>query len=417
MAAKETHQIIARNLVLYSAPTRQKLIEQVVKDRDHWTRTLSTELSDDRGRVVLRTNYPALMNRISNAPEGETTFDVGNDPNFPIFPPRLHPEASLIDYLIGTGSTAHVSAVVLFWFVARGWKPSQVTVVGSTSGTSELLGSALVASWRAAEEAVSSVPHVRRLEADVEALSSRIAEQDRTAAAYEVARDGHLDRFGDAALRAQRRFQAFRRLTRKSVQTEEKRRLEQAKEWENDFQQLRASFVQELRYKAPVELWSTKAGQHRKSSYWALGLALGIAALTILAAGILVVCFGEAFEASFTKITCLPEGECSSAFSARGPLTLGAILLVASIAIWAMRFFARIYLSERHLALGAEERKAFTETYLALVTDKTVTGEQEAIVLAALFRPTQDGVVKDDDATMDISAAAIIAKAMSSPRA
>lgn len=39
--------------------------------------------------------------------------------------------------------------------------------------------------------------------------------------------------------------------------------------------------------------------------------------------------------------------------------------------------------------------------------------DNEAIVLAALFRPTQDGIIKDDEGTLDLSAAALLAKQLS----
>ena len=39
-----------------------------------------------------------------------------------------------------------------------------------------------------------------------------------------------------------------------------------------------------------------------------------------------------------------------------------------------------------------------------------VGADNEAIVLAALFRPTQDGIIKDDESGVDLSAAAILAK-------
>ena len=41
-----------------------------------------------------------------------------------------------------------------------------------------------------------------------------------------------------------------------------------------------------------------------------------------------------------------------------------------------------------------------------------VSEENEALVLAALFRPTNDGIVTDDDTSFDISAAAVLAKQM-----
>jgi len=85
--------------------------------------------------------------------------------------------------------------------------------------------------------------------------------------------------------------------------------------------------------------------------------------------------------------------------------------------MWAVRLQYRIYLSERHLALDANEKKAFAETYLAIKEGGDVDPGSEAIVLASLFRPTQDGIIKDDDGGMDLSAAAILARQLSKPGA
>ncbi len=84
-----------------------------------------------------------------------------------------------------------------------------------------------------------------------------------------------------------------------------------------------------------------------------------------------------------------------------------------SLVLWVIRLQYRIYLSERHLSLDAEEKRAFSEAYLAMTEGKTAGADNEAIVFAALFRPTQDGIIKDDDSSVDLSAAALLAKQLS----
>ena len=84
--------------------------------------------------------------------------------------------------------------------------------------------------------------------------------------------------------------------------------------------------------------------------------------------------------------------------------------MVLSLTLWATRLQYRVFLSERHLALDASEKKAFAETFLAMKEGEDVGTDNEAIVFAALFRPTQDGIIKDDESGVDISAAAMLAK-------
>jgi hypothetical protein len=88
-------------------------------------------------------------------------------------------------------------------------------------------------------------------------------------------------------------------------------------------------------------------------------------------------------------------------------------LAATTLVFWLIRLQFKVFLSERHLSLDAAEKKAFAQTYLAMKEGKDISKESEAIVLAALFRPTQDGIIKDDEASLDISAAAILAKQLS----
>ena len=74
-------------------------------------------------------------------------------------------------------------------------------------------------------------------------------------------------------------------------------------------------------------------------------------------------------------------------------LLSGAIL---GTAFWVMRLYSRLYLSREHLARDAEERVTMIETYLALVQHGRVKEDDLKFVLASIFRPTEDGLVRDD---------------------
>jgi hypothetical protein len=72
------------------------------------------------------------------------------------------------------------------------------------------------------------------------------------------------------------------------------------------------------------------------------------------------------------------------------------------------------FLSERHLALDAQERHAFIRAYIALLEAGHITGQnrdEAQIVFQALFRPTQDGIVKDDG-VIDPSVSAMLGHGM-----
>jgi hypothetical protein len=62
-----------------------------------------------------------------------------------------------------------------------------------------------------------------------------------------------------------------------------------------------------------------------------------------------------------------------------------------------MRAFVRIFISNLHLENDAAERVTMAKTYLALLRDGSLPKDDSiGTILAALFRPTGDGIVKDE---------------------
>jgi hypothetical protein len=187
-----------------------------------------------------------------------------------------------------------------------------------------------------------------------------------------------------------------------------------------EFERLQALFQTQLRLRAPVKLWETREVKHSRDSKAAMRSFI-IAGLIAIAFGLGVPFLaGDYIAGSFYQQLCTiaatatAEAQgCERVFSAKGPVTITGLLLVMSLLMWMARLQYRVHLSERHLALDASEKKAFAETYLAMKEGKDVGRENEAIVLASLFRPTQDGIIRDDESGMDISAAALLAKQLS----
>jgi len=155
----------------------------------------------------------------------------------------------------------------------------------------------------------------------------------------------------------------------------------------------------------PVELWEKKEGEHRKSakdSYkWFLG--------SLIATGVFIGGMALAIvnNASFLLQAIAPLGcdpvnapQACSGFSFLGAVMIGLVLTLVTLFFWFTRLQMKEYLSERHLALDAPERRAFAEFYIGLLrqegVDSNQVNEQRAIIYAALFRPTIDGIVKEE---------------------
>jgi hypothetical protein len=183
-------------------------------------------------------------------------------------------------------------------------------------------------------------------------------------------------------------------------------------EQNSEYERLRDLFFTQLSFRAPVLLWKKRSSAHATASksaifrfYLTIILAIGIGAFVPFFAG-------DYIASSFFEKICSSSDPtvCERIFSAKGPLTITGLLLVMSLVLWITRLQYRVYLSERHLSLDASEKQAFAETYLAMREESGIAADSEAIILSSLFRPTQDGIIKDDESSVDLSAAAIIAK-------
>lgn len=192
------------------------------------------------------------------------------------------------------------------------------------------------------------------------------------------------------------------------------------KERENTFTRLKKLFHEDLKTRSLVKLWEDRSDKHEKSSQIAL-ISFSLLLLTVVATGILIpIYFGEQISQNFYSQFCTPIGsnDCERVASAKGPLTIAGLLAVISVLMWATRLSYKVYLSERHLRLNAKEKMAFAEAWLAMKEGaeqggSEVSAENEAIVLGSLFRPTQDGIIKDDEGSLDISAVAMLSKHLS----
>ena len=190
-----------------------------------------------------------------------------------------------------------------------------------------------------------------------------------------------LDDFGNESLNA---------LDHQEQQVAEfiKRGEAQIEAQEKIVERLQNEYREFITLQAPVEYWERKADGHKKSEesfLWAVILAI------IVALGILSYLFQRVgYQAADLIKKTVP-------FSAY--FLLAAQLLIAVTALfWAVRFIVKLFLSERHLRIDAQERAVMTKTYIALAGEGHASDVDRAIVLSTLFRPTTDGIVKEDGA-------------------
>ena len=88
-------------------------------------------------------------------------------------------------------------------------------------------------------------------------------------------------------------------------------------------------------------------------------------------------------------------------FGVVNPLSATGLLITLSLCTYAIRFCSRQFSSAKHLKLEATERKTMIRTYLALMNeDKLKEAEDRKVALDTMFRPSQTGIVADNQSVM-----------------
>lgn len=182
----------------------------------------------------------------------------------------------------------------------------------------------------------------------------------------------------------------------------------------------------------PVTYWNTKRKKH---AWWALGLGVVTVIVMWFVASYLNSEVNAAIDAVKQSAAKTPEVQtvvaktstslptvkvvASSAMSASQPvaqvstdgskqetwhLDVAALLLKATLCFWVLRVMVRIFLSHVHLENDAAERVTMANTYLSLLRSGKMQDKDDLkTVLAALFRPTGDGIVKDEGMPLSIT--------------
>lgn len=173
------------------------------------------------------------------------------------------------------------------------------------------------------------------------------------------------------------------------------------------------AYQEQMRLQEPVQYWKDKEVDHDRSATLWFKILCGASAAVIILPILCLVGWthlmpplSEAGAFGWLRPMGQSPGWSQILRDAKG-LTL--IALVSGLTVWALRFAARVYLSERHLATDARERQTIVMTYIALLKENAASEAERAIVLQTLFRSSADGIVKDD-AGMDPSLVGLLGK-------
>jgi hypothetical protein len=168
----------------------------------------------------------------------------------------------------------------------------------------------------------------------------------------------------------------------------------------DSIQQTEATYNEHMNLQGPVIYWTEKAEAHRSNA--GVARLIGLVYAVALAGYVWV-------DGGWRVLRLVEDAVVKTGRWQVGYVALGAALLILTIVFWVGRLISRTYVSEKHLSIDAEERATMVKTYLALTNAGKVTEAERGLVLAALFRPTSDGLVKDD-AAPDISIPGLVSR-------
>lgn len=237
--------------------------------------------------------------------------------------------------------------------------------------------------------------HQRKLAASRASMTKEVTK-------YEEATEVLLQQAKEDNLEAHARY---RRLA-KAVIRGASRRAEQVRSEADsalaNIEATRATYAERMRLEAPVRYWRTKSKSHGATARnWGLALV----GYLILVALLVWFAFPRIWEAA----------KPGAALSGQHFLLVAIVGAGLTLIFWMARLIVRIYLGERHLQTDAQERRVMTQAYLALIKESAASDEERIVILSALFRAAQDGIVKEDGAG-DISLPAMIARLLDARR-
>ena len=167
------------------------------------------------------------------------------------------------------------------------------------------------------------------------------------------------------------------------------------------------SFKEKYALKESVEYWTKKHAQHQTSVRKTAALTAFVACSTLVVFIWAALGFPE-LEEVLGKIMDVPQTD-PKQLADQKPLGivrhLSILLAISTTGVWLTRLSAKIFISNLHLRMDADERVTMFKTYFALLAEgKGLNDGDRQLILQTLFRPGSTGFIKDDGPTNALEA-------------
>lgn len=175
---------------------------------------------------------------------------------------------------------------------------------------------------------------------------------------------------------------------------EEKRFEELYKKVEIDLAKVIENHEKFIALSEPRKYWAEKKKNHTEKGARTMYTGLLVAGLIFAA----IVYFIN------TSIAVILQGDSTrpaAGFDLFRTWQFYVLIACSFFSIWILRLFVRSYLSHSHLAADAHEREVMVQTFISLAREsdgQILDKENQKIFYQNIFRPSSDGLVRDDAA-------------------
>ena len=154
------------------------------------------------------------------------------------------------------------------------------------------------------------------------------------------------------------------------------------------------SFKETVALQSPAKYWAKKRIDHQKATYI---MAIVTISIATFAGGFFILTTLNFHELKWIlgTITGLSQTDTSPL----EPLSIvkqsSILLAISTIGVWLTRLSAKIFISNLHLKMDAEERTTMFQAYSALMLkDGNLNDDNRQLILQTLFRPSTKGFIR-----------------------
>lgn len=372
----------AKDGTRYSFANSQQFLDLVTAEIAAWT-WLSNynghrEASPYTQNVVvpLAATQTSLTQSPADVESAKTTFQ-----QYLNFVPQVHAKTALRAWIYPLAMANHKQALYSLAYLAQ--EAGVITAFPDTfsGGSDWIIGisraMAFQGSWKPGEraafdeaqaglsagEAATALAQTRELQSSVEELERKAHESDAVRTANNAAADAEM-------------VEAAANLI---AQMEAKFK-EKSDALDSEWTRFTLEFNSQLALKAPAGYWKSK---HKSHTTWVARLAIALIIGASIGAYVLHELAWQIFGP--LRFNQIPSWFQVITFS-----------LAALVYVLLLRSTLRLLMSHVHLSLDSAERQTMIVSYLALVRRGGIKEESLDKILSSIFRPTGDGIVKDE---------------------